>query len=305
MPGVVLTEKYLTGIQPIDARHRGIVGMINDLGATLTRADSQESTGNILRKLIEHTESHFKMEEEMLQEHDYPDFSSHAASHKNLIKRAMTFEEMLRHGVPNIGSEILHFLQAWFFNHILTMDMAYVPCVTGRTVTPSVSDEAVSPLPQQEEVVAVTSESSPDNDIQGADGFVLTDELLTGIDEIDTQHRKLFQLVNGLNAAIALKESHTIVGQTIGELVEYTRTHFATEEAIMARCHYPQIAQHKKEHKKLLHRVLIFKNMYEHGAPNIESEILCFLKDWLLNHIEKTDMDYAPFAQAHREVVVS
>lgn len=303
MPGLVLTEQYLTGIESVDAQHQVIVDMINDLGAALNRPDGQEFTGDILRKLIEYTESHFKMEEEMMQAHGYPDFAAHVTSHKRLIKRVMAFEDMFRNGVSNIGPEVLQFLQEWLFNHILKTDMAYVPCVTGRTAAPSVSDEAVTPPAQQES--AISGGSSPDNDIQDAESFVLTDDLLTGIDEIDAQHRRLFELVNGLNAAIAQKESRAVVGRTLDELVEYTRTHFAAEEAMMARYHYPQIEQHKKGHEKLLHRVLTFQNMYEHGAPNIESEVLCFLKDWLLNHIRKTDMAYVPFTRTHKKAVVS
>ncbi|MFQ5644937.1 MAG: bacteriohemerythrin [Thiogranum sp.] len=301
MPGLVLTRKYLTGIQKIDAQHQVLVDMINELGDALTRNDGRESTGDILRKLIEYTESHFKTEEDMLRAHDYPDFSQHVASHKGLIRRITTFEDMFRRGVPNIGAEVLHFLQEWLFSHILKTDMAYVPCVTGHTLT----DPAAGTAPRPPQTTAATIES-PSGDTPGADSFVLTDDLLTGIDAIDAQHGRLFDLANKLNAAIAQGKSRAMVGKTIDELVEYTRTHFSAEEAMLARCHYPQIEQHKRGHEKLLHRVLVFKNMYERGIPNIESEILCFLKDWLLNHIRKTDMEYVPFTtQTQEEAVVS
>ncbi len=301
MPGLVLTKQYLTGIQAIDAQHKTLVGMINDLADALNKGTNREFTGNILRKLIEYTESHFKIEEAMMREHEYPDYPSHVAGHRKLIKRVMTFEDMFKKGIPNIGPEILSFLQDWLFNHILKTDMAYVPCITGRHVAPSAPAETGSGAVDK----IIGDNPSPANDVPAGGSFILTDDLLTGVDEVDAQHKKLFKLVDRLNGSIARRESRDIVGRTIDELLDYTRTHFAAEEAMMARCHYPRIGQHKKAHENLLSRVHMFKNMYAHGTPNIESEILCFLKDWLLNHISKTDMEYVPCAREHRAAAVS
>ncbi|WP_245896155.1 hemerythrin domain-containing protein [Ottowia oryzae] len=57
-------------------------------------------------------------------------------------------------------------------------------------------------------------------------------ELDTGIAEIDTQHRRIVDYINKLRD---LRESHDRQGlsDVIAEMVDYTMSHFAFEEALI------------------------------------------------------------------------
>ncbi len=120
-------------------------------------------------------------------------------------------------------------------------------------------------------------------------------ELETGISEIDQQHRKLVSLVNRLYRAIKSGEGTGVLGEILNELVAYTDYHFKTEEYYFDKFNYPEGELHKEIHRKLTAQVLEFKEKFERGEATLSYDLLNFLKDWLVNHIGKTDMKYAPF----------
>ena len=120
-------------------------------------------------------------------------------------------------------------------------------------------------------------------------------DLETGIQEIDQQHRKLVAMVNRLHRAIKSGEGQAALGEILNELVAYTDYHFKTEEYYFDKFGYPEGELHKEIHRKLTAKVLEFKEKFEKGEATLSYDLLNFLKDWLVNHIGKTDKKYAPF----------
>lgn len=120
------------------------------------------------------------------------------------------------------------------------------------------------------------------------------------IQEIDDQHKIILNLINKINDAVTGNGSPEIIGQVIDELAHYTTVHFAIEEALMRMFHYPDYDQHKQIHTALLARVLSFKKQYAKGNTQIGSELLYFLRDWLLNHIVKVDREYSAHLLSHK-----
>jgi len=112
--------------------------------------------------------------------------------------------------------------------------------------------------------------------------------LATGHPEIDEQHRKLIDLANRLNEAMQRGEARSEIGAVLEDLIKYTTFHFQFEENLMKKAGYPELFQHQREHKKLVNDVLARKARFDSGAA-LSSELLSFLRDWLVNHIMKTD----------------
>ncbi len=119
--------------------------------------------------------------------------------------------------------------------------------------------------------------------------------LSVGLDSIDEQHKKLVDLVNKLFFAMSDGKASDILGNIFGELVTYTKTHFAHEEQLFAKYKYPDIAKHKEEHKALTDKALALQADFKSGKVSMSREVLQFLKDWLSNHITKEDKKYGPF----------
>ncbi len=115
------------------------------------------------------------------------------------------------------------------------------------------------------------------------------------IREIDDQHKKLISMVNHLNSAMREGKGRDALGKILGDLIEYTRTHFAHEERLMHSNGYPDYVAHKAKHKWLTDKVGDLSKEYNDGKITISLEVMTFLQDWVKNHIMGTDKQYTPF----------
>jgi hemerythrin-like metal-binding protein len=79
------------------------------------------------------------------------------------------------------------------------------------------------------------------------------------------------------------------MGKVVAELVNYTVYHFSYEEKLMAQHHYEDTPAHKTEHAKFVQTAGDFRKNLDAGKAVVSVEIMNFLRDWLTNHIMKTD----------------
>ncbi|WJW75440.1 bacteriohemerythrin [Thiohalobacter sp. IOR34] len=121
------------------------------------------------------------------------------------------------------------------------------------------------------------------------------DEYSVGIESIDREHKKLLGLINQLQTAVDYATDETFEREALDAAVDYTRTHFAHEEALMEQYGYPDFAAHKAEHRKMIDKVNSLVADYESDPDKTLQEALDFLKQWLVRHINGTDKQYSSF----------
>lgn len=115
------------------------------------------------------------------------------------------------------------------------------------------------------------------------------DSLSVNVQEIDSQHKRLVELINQLHDAMSQGRGREVMGKVLDGLISYTRTHFAYEERLMAARAYPSLAQHKAEHDALTKQVLDLQSQFLAGQAVLTLQVMKFLKDWLSNHILEVD----------------
>lgn len=125
--------------------------------------------------------------------------------------------------------------------------------------------------------------------------FTWNDSYSVGVKELDYQHQQLINMLNELYEAMQAQKASDILGSILMKLVNYTKTHFATEEKYFAQYGYPDTAAHKKEHVALTDQVLKFKEDFDGGRTTISVSLTSFLKNWLITHISGTDKKYGPY----------
>ncbi len=125
------------------------------------------------------------------------------------------------------------------------------------------------------------------------------DSFSVGVKAMDEQHKGLVRTLNELHAAMMSGQAKAVSGDLLKTLVKYTRDHFASEEALMRRAQFPQLAAHCAQHKNLAGQVEKFVGRYERGETALNIDLMMFLRDWLTTHIQKTDRDYGPWLNAH------
>jgi len=119
--------------------------------------------------------------------------------------------------------------------------------------------------------------------------FQWSDAYSVGYPDIDSQHKRLFQLVDQMHAAMAAGHGKQHLSTTLDNLIAYTKRHFADEEMLMQSHHYPFYQQHKAEHLALTDKVIQFQKAFEAGRATVTMELLHFLSDWLTHHIGTVD----------------
>ncbi len=121
------------------------------------------------------------------------------------------------------------------------------------------------------------------------------DAYSVGIAEIDQQHKKLIDLINQLDAAMAKGQGKEILGKILGDLINYCASHFATEERLFDQYGYPDTDEHKAKHRKMTEKVLSLQNQFQQGKITITFDVMDFLRKWLDKHILGTDKKYGPY----------
>lgn len=119
------------------------------------------------------------------------------------------------------------------------------------------------------------------------------------VEKLDGQHTVLFDILNDLHAAMMKGEAHTMTGPLLQKMLDYTRTHFAAEEKLLEASNYPGFNEHHKIHAGLIAQVEDYIARFEKGEISLSLHLINFLRDWLTNHIQKTDKDYSGWLNEH------
>ncbi len=122
--------------------------------------------------------------------------------------------------------------------------------------------------------------------------------LSVGLNSIDDQHKILVELINELYQKMHGNSAQAAIGTVLGKLINYTETHFKFEEDLFAKHGYEEKAEHMTIHRTLVSQLVDFQKEFKTGQSDISLELMEFLKDWLINHIKKTDTKYVPFLKS-------
>ena len=116
-----------------------------------------------------------------------------------------------------------------------------------------------------------------------------------GIPQIDAEHAHLFDLADKLHATVAQGAPKQSIQDGLASLIDHARAHFAQEEGVMIRCHYPDFRRHEAEHDQLTGAALQFQREFLAGRNVRSEQMLRFLADWLTVHIDNSDRPMAAF----------
>ncbi len=123
-------------------------------------------------------------------------------------------------------------------------------------------------------------------------------EYSIGIPEIDEQHKKLLSFAENLYQNIILNKNNYVISKSIDFLIDYTDTHFKSEEKMMLESGYQDYNQHIEIHNSLLNDVKKYVGQLDNDTPIIIDEFQKFLKNWIIEHILTTDRKFGAFITA-------
>jgi hemerythrin len=110
-----------------------------------------------------------------------------------------------------------------------------------------------------------------------------------GVEKIDGQHQRLFQLAIQFEKELAGRQAAETVGEALKFLVDYASYHFKDEESLMAQINYPDLEEHRARHKELINKVRAILLDIRAGRSFTVADLISFLYQWIVEHIEQED----------------
>jgi hemerythrin-like metal-binding protein len=132
-----------------------------------------------------------------------------------------------------------------------------------------------------------------------------SDAMLTGVPEIDRQHRILVDALIEARASLSGDAADPLFERITRDLLAYAIYHFDAEEQAMRRHRYDAdapdaAAMHLTEHRRFSERVVALRQAARMGEPGSRAALLSFLEDWLANHIKTVDKRLGQFILGKR-----
>lgn len=119
-----------------------------------------------------------------------------------------------------------------------------------------------------------------------------------GIENIDAQHKKLFEITANLIKEIEGEQRPKVYKHIIQFLNEYVIVHFRDEEAYFASIDYADQSKHKKQHIELKKAVEKYTSELEVTKYDgqVVKKFAGMLSAWLIYHVVGEDLKYSPKA---------
>ncbi len=125
--------------------------------------------------------------------------------------------------------------------------------------------------------------------------YEMKPEYFIGIDLIDEEHKQIFAYANEAYELLHQEftpDKYDNISDILEKLREYTKKHFADEEAYMESIHYKRLFTQKVQHQAFIEKLDEFDLEHMQDAEDQDEQImniLNFLTDWLINHILNVD----------------
>ena len=122
---LIWTEKYSVGVKVLDEHHAEFIDGMNQLHAAMVKGQAQSVVGPLFKNLNSRIFNHLSTEERLMEDTKYPGLTEHRDEHRALAAKVEEFVASYEQGDQSIYPQLLHFVDHWLVNHMLTVDKQY------------------------------------------------------------------------------------------------------------------------------------------------------------------------------------
>lgn len=261
------TDDLRIGIPEIDEEHRQLFALVNEVldALSLEDADFRQLALDLLDRLKKYAATHFAHEEEYMKKIHDPELSSQQQEHQDFVTYVNTvhMERLDNERVKPAFEELLKYLSNWLFRHIIGSD-----ALIGHFESP----------------------------------FAFTSKYITGIEFVDREHEKLFEIIRDADRVIhaeLLHDKYDEIMRILSGLKDYAREHFTDEENYMKEIQYPGLEPQQRAHATFIDKLTdINLDEIDNSQQDYLERLVRFLLEWLSVHILHMDKKIGEFAQA-------
>lgn len=114
---------------------------------------------------------------------------------------------------------------------------------------------------------------------------------ICGIQEIDDQHRQLFECLDHLELWVGKGHGFSATLDALGSLNTYVEAHFRFEEDFLKSRNYPKLDEHIAKHQAISAELV---RLYQHvlDGGDVTEELMQLVRNWIMTHIGIEDMEF-------------
>jgi hemerythrin len=116
-----------------------------------------------------------------------------------------------------------------------------------------------------------------------------------GIQAIDDQHGILMDALNELRLALLHGAECQMVRTMLMRVAELMRLHVQSEESLLERHGFPELAAYRAERQRLMGRLAQFDVRYEQRQSGAAFELVEYLRRWFTSHTGAGRQSYGPW----------
>ena len=236
---------------------------------------------SLIANLKDYAATHLAHEEAYMESINDPELALQKKEHAAFTKKVNEFQldNSSNEAAKASFNNCISYLVRWLYRHILSNDM-----MIGKMCP-----------------VSAESTEETENSL-----FAFTDKYKTGIELVDDEHRRLFEIIDQTYTLIHDDFAHDKYDQImhlLEQLKDYTEFHFNDEEELMERIGYPDINSQKKAHSAFIEKLV---NIDIHDLDAMDDnqqqyllDLVNFLVTWLSNHILGADKKIGEYMAAN------
>lgn len=116
-----------------------------------------------------------------------------------------------------------------------------------------------------------------------------------GVKRFDDQHQLVIGVLNRVFKMFETDSPPEELATVLGELAEYAQKHFSSEEQLMEKYKFHGLEGHIAEHRLYESKIAGFKDGLGSEDEKVRRDVLEFLADWWMGHIQGCDKEYTRF----------
>jgi hemerythrin len=122
-------------------------------------------------------------------------------------------------------------------------------------------------------------------------GLEWSQDLETGNEAVDAQHKMLFSYVNDVIGVCEGGDEADKIQETLAFLIHYTVQHFQDEEALQLECGYPGYGWHKGLHEAFKQTAAELAQRFTESGSSADlcKDVKEIVASWLITHIQGED----------------
>lgn len=106
----------------LEKEHQQLIDLLDALDKCISKGNSANQVFKYLSDFVTLAEEHFKNEEVIMKDYEYPEIINHKKEHADLLEQLYVLKKKLDNSRIPFGKDYMHLLRHWLEAHLIDTD---------------------------------------------------------------------------------------------------------------------------------------------------------------------------------------